>query len=435
MSINTYRGFTLRNYKEIPQIDTLSNEDIEAIDIVSQVLPFKANNYVVDELIDWNNTSTDPIFTLTFPRKEMLSYTNYNIVKEIVATGDKADIIKSVHDIRMQLNPNPAGQKENIPSVDGQELRGMQHKYRETALFFPSQGQTCHAYCTFCFRWPQFTGMIGQKFAMREADLLHRYLLQNKNITDILFTGGDPMTTTAKVMAAYIEPLLCKELSHIKNIRIGSKSLAYWPYRFLTDSDADGMLQLFEKVKKAGKHLAFQAHFNHPNELSTDAVKQAIERIQNTGAVIRTQSPLLRHINDDHKIWSDMWTEQVRLGLIPYYMFVARDTGSKAFFEVPLAEAWDIYRKANASVSGIARTVRGPSMSAEPGKVQVLGVSEIMGEKVFMLRFLQCRNPNLTDIPFFAKYDNKATWLDELVPAFGEKQFFYEKDDLISKTG
>ena len=433
MSINTYRGFTLRNYKEIPQIDALSNEDIEAIDIVSQVLPFKANNYVVDELIDWDKTSTDPIFTLTFPRKEMLSDTNYNTVKELVATGDKAAIIKSVHDIRMQLNPNPAGQKENIPSVDGQELRGMQHKYRETALFFPSQGQTCHAYCTFCFRWPQFTGMSGQKFAMREADLLHKYLLENKNITDVLFTGGDPMTTTAKVMSAYIEPLLSKDLSHIKNIRIGSKSLAYWPYRFLTDRDADEMLQLFEKVKKAGKHLAFQAHFNHPTELSTDAVKQAIERIQNTGAVIRTQSPLLRHINDDHKIWSDMWTEQVRLGLIPYYMFVARDTGSKAFFEVPLAEAWDIYRKANSTVSGIARTVRGPSMSAEPGKVQVLGVSEVMGEKVFMLRFLQCRNPNLTDIPFFAKYDNKATWLDELEPAFGEKQFFYEKDNLIDK--
>lgn len=130
-----------------------------------------------------------------------------------------------------------------------------------------------------------------------------------------------------------------------------------------------------------------------------------------------------------------MWTEQVRLGLIPYYMFVARDTGSKSFFEVPLAKSWEIYRDAIAAVSGIARTVRGPSMSAAPGKVQVLGVNKVNGEKVFMLRFLQCRNPDLTNIPFFAKYDNKATWLDELVPAFGEKQFFYEKDDLISKTG
>lgn len=435
MTINKYRGFTLRNFKNIPQIGSLSQKDIEAINIVGQVLPFKVNNYVTDELIDWNNIPDDPIFTLTFPRREMLSEENYNKVSELLATSDKATLIKAIHNIRMQLNPNPAGQKKNIPTVDGQQLHGMQHKYRETALFFPSQGQTCHAYCTFCFRWPQFSGMSGLKFAMREADLLHKYLLTDKNITDVLFTGGDPMTTTAKVMSSYIEPLLDKKFSHIKNIRIGSKSLAYWPYRFLTDKDADEMLLLFEKVKKAGKHLAFQAHFNHPTELSTDAVKQAIERIQNTGAIIRTQSPLLRYINDDYKIWKKMWTEQVRLGLIPYYMFVARDTGSKSFFEVPLAKSWEIYRDAIAAVSGIARTVRGPSMSAAPGKVQVLGVNKVKGEKVFMLRFLQCRNPDLTNIPFFAKYDNKATWLDELVPAFGEKQFFYEKDDLISKTG
>jgi hypothetical protein len=127
--------------------------------------------------------------------------------------------------------------------------------------------------------------------------------------------------------------------------------------------------------------------------------------------------------------------EQVRLGLIPYYMFVARDTGSKEFFDVPLEKAWDIFRKAYRSVSGVSRTVRGPSMSAGPGKVQVLGVTEVHGEKVFVLRFIQCRNPKLIDIPFFAKYDKKATWFDELVPAFGEKEFFFQKDNLLGKNG
>lgn len=434
MNNNKYRSFTLHNYKNIPQIANLSEEDAEAIDVVGRVLPFKVNNYVIEQLIDWNNIPDDPIFTLTFPRKEMLAKSNYRKVKEAIATSDEEKIKYIIHNIRMSLNPNPAGQKGNIPTIDGQRLHGMQHKYRETALFFPSQGQTCHSYCTFCFRWPQFAGMNGMKFAMREADLLHKYLLKKTNTTDILFTGGDPMTTTAKIMSAYIEPLLTKEFDHIKNIRIGSKSLSYWPYRFLTDRDADDMLKLFEKVKKAGKHLAFQAHFNHPKELSTEAVRHAIERIQNTGAIIRTQSPLLRYINDNHRVWSEMWSEQVRLGLVPYYMFIARDTGSKAFFEVPLTKAWDIFRRAYSNVSGIARTVRGPSMSAEPGKIHVIGETEVNGEKVFVLRFLQCRNPQLVDIPFFAKYDSKATWFDQLKPAFGEEQFFFEKNNLISKS-
>ena len=129
-----------------------------------------------------------------------------------------------------------------------------------------------------------------------------------------------------------------------------------------------------------------------------------------------------------------MWTKQVELGMIPYYMFIARDTGSKSFFEVPLARSWRIFQKAYSNVSGICRTVRGPSMSANPGKVQVLGISEIKGEKVFVLRFLQCRNPNYVDIPFFAKYDGRATWINQLIPAFGEEQFFFEKDNLLSSS-
>lgn len=429
-----YKIFTLHNFEQLSEINKLTDKDIEAIKVVGSVLPFKANNYVVEQLIDWNNVPNDPIFTLTFPREKMLSRSHYRQVKAALGSNDKEKLVQTVHAIRMRLNPNPAGQEFNVPFIDGQRLDGMQHKYRETALFFPSQSQTCHAYCTFCFRWPQFTGIRNLRFAMKEADLLHKYLARNKRITDLLLTGGDPMTTRASVLTRYIEPLLSKEFDHIKNIRVGSKSLAYWPYRYLTDKDSDELLTLFEKVGKAGKHLAFQAHFNHPTELKTDVVKQAIDRIRNTGAIIRSQSPLLRHINDDYKVWAEMWRKQVELGVIPYYMFIARDTGSKSFFEVPLSRAWRIFQKAYTNVSGICRTVRGPSMSANPGKVQVLGIAELKGEKVFVLRFLQCRNPNLVDIPFFAKYNARATWLDELEPAFGEEKFFYEKNNLIDSS-
>ncbi|MDD2476015.1 MAG: lysine 2,3-aminomutase [Dysgonamonadaceae bacterium] len=432
MQENRYRAYNLNNYKELPQISKLSPQDIEAIDVVGRVLPFKANNYVVEELIDWNNIPNDPIFTLTFPRKEMLSVSHYNQVLKLITHDTNDPIYKEkINKIRMKLNPNPAGQEYNVPSLYGKKLHGIQHKYRETVLFFPSQGQTCHAYCTFCFRWPQFSGMSELKFAMKEADLLHKYLLRRPKVTDVLFTGGDPLTVNSKILSNYIEPLLTKEFSHIRTIRIGSKALSYWPYRFLTDNDADNLIGLFERVKKAGKNLAFQAHFNHPAELSTEAVKLAIERIQNTGAQIRTQSPLLKRINNHPDIWAEMWEKQVDLGCIPYYMFIARDTGSKAFFEVPLDKAWDIFRKAYSRVSGIARTVRGPSMSAFPGKVLITGVTEVKGEKVFVLKFIQCRNPKLVGIPFLAKYNENATWLDQLEPAFGEKEFFYEKDNLL----
>ena len=425
---NQLKTYTLNNYQSIPQITNIPQEFIRDIEVVGHVLPFKTNNYVVDELIDWNNVETDPIFTLNFPRKGMLDKKHYAAVENLLDKGaDKSILDRKIQEIRLSLNPNPAGQEHNVPYLGEIKLKGIQHKYPETVLFFPSQGQTCHAYCTFCFRWPQFTGISGLKFAMKEVDLLLNYLKTHKEVTDILFTGGDPMVMTAPTLAAYIRPLLHPEFSHIRSIRIGTKSLAYWPYRYLTNKDSDEIIGLFDEIVKAGKNLSIQAHFNHPKELSTDAVRQAISRIRNTGAQIRTQSPLLRHINDKPELWAEMWRTQVDLGCIPYYMFIARDTGAKHYFELPLDKCWQIFRRAYRKVSGLCRTVRGPSMSDHAGKIQVLGVQEIKGEKIFVLRFIQGRNPKWVDIPFFAKYNPKATWFDQLNPAFGEEKFFFQE--------
>ena len=239
------KTYTLQNYRTIPQIATLKESDIEAIEVVGRVLPFKTNNYVVNELIDWTRTDDDPIFTLNFPRREMLEKKHYQAVKRMLDEGvDKATLDRKIHEIRLELNPNPAGQEHNVPTLDAVKLKGIQHKYPETVLFFPSQGQTCHAYCTFCFRWPQFSGMSGLKFAMKESDLLLKYLKIHRQVSDVLFTGGDPMTMSASVLIAYIEPLLAPGFEHIHTIRIGTKSLAYWPYRYTTDADSEDIIPL-----------------------------------------------------------------------------------------------------------------------------------------------------------------------------------------------
>ncbi|MGD9098905.1 MAG: lysine 2,3-aminomutase [Anaerolineae bacterium] len=425
-----YKPYTLRNLGQVPQIQRLSEQQRFEIQVAARVFPFRTNNYVTEELIDWKDVPNDPVFGLSFPQERMLSPYHFEQVAALVGNGgDERQIRATANKIRFELNPHPAGQMEcNRPSLEGKILPGMQHKYRETVLFFPSQGQTCHAYCTFCFRWPQFVGIDELKFAAREIGSLIHYVSQHADIADILFTGGDPLVMKTKTLASYIRPLLQANIPHLTTIRIGTKSLAQWPYRFLSDDDADELLDLFSRVTQSGRHLAIMAHFNHPHELKTDAVHQAIARIQKTGAQIRTQSPLLAHINDESKVWVEMWKEQVRLGCVPYYMFVARNTGAQHYFGVPLVQAWRIFRQAYQAVSGLARTVRGPVMSAHPGKLQVLGVSEINGEKVFVLRFLQGRDPDWVLRPFFAKYDSKAIWFDELKPAFGEEKFYFEQD-------
>ncbi|GAB3019416.1 KamA family radical SAM protein [Niabella terrae] len=426
---HTYKAYSLHNFRQIPQLSGLPEALLQDIEIVGHVLPFKTNNYVVNELINWENVPNDPIFILTFPQKDMLLEQHYKKMKSVLQSGaTKEDIKKTANEIRAVLNPHPAGQLEhNVPLLDGQKLTGIQHKYRETVLFFPGQGQTCHAYCSFCFRWPQFVGIDEWKFAMKETELLIQYLKEHPEVTDLLFTGGDPMIMKNKIFATYIDAVLEADIPNLKTIRIGTKALGYWPYKFLTDDDATDTLKTFERIVQKGINLSIMAHFNHYREMETEAVKAAIKRALSTGAQIRTQSPIMRHINDNVNVWSKMWRKQVDMGCIPYYMFVARDTGAQHYFSISLVKAWEIFRKAYSRVSGVCRTVRGPSMSAGPGKIQMLGVSDAGNEKIMTFRFLQGRDPDWAARPFFAKYNPDAVWLDELEPAFETDKFFFEK--------
>lgn len=424
------RIYTERTWEQIPHLQHLDKAFCDAMRVVAKVLPFRVNSYVLEHLIDWDCVPDDPIFRLVFPQPAMLASDDFSDVQALVAQGSaSAQLCRVINDIRQRLNPHPAGRQQlNVPEAAQGGVAGLQHKYPQTVLFFPSSGQTCHTYCTFCFRWPQFVGIKDWRFAAQEATGVHRYLRQHREVSDLLVTGGDPLVSKTRHLSAYLEPLLKPEFDHLQNIRIGTKSLTYWPFRFLVDDDADDLLRLFERLTAAGKHVALMAHYNHWRELEPEPARRAIQRIRGTGATIRAQGPLLAHINDDAAIWIRLWTEQVRQGIVPYYMFVERNTGPHGYFAVPLHKALEMYRVALRAVSGLARTVRGPVMSAGPGKIEITDVTRIQEQPVFALRFLQARYPQWCHRLFFARLDAQATWLSDLRPAFGERAFFFEPD-------
>lgn len=406
----------------IPQLQRLPETERLAMKAVASVLPFRVNRYVLDELIDWSAVPDDPMFRLTFPQRGMLAADDFDEMYDLVSRGASSGAISAAaRSIQRRLNPHPAGQVE----LNSTSVPGIQHKYRETVLLFPNQGQTCHAYCTYCFRWAQFVGLDDLKFSSREPERLADYVRSHPEIRSVLFSGGDPMVMGTNVMRRYVEPLL--EIEHLQSIRFGTKAVAYWPHRFVHGDDADDLLGLFDEIIATGKHVAVMGHYSHPRELSTEVAQQAVRRITSTGALVRTQAPLVRHVNDDAKVWSELWHQQVSLGAVPYYFFIERDTGPRQYFEVPLARALEIFSDAYRQLSGLGRTVRGPSMSCTPGKVLVDGVAEVAGQKVFVLKMLQARNPAWVNRIFFAEFDERATWMDHLRPAFGASEFFFEQ--------
>lgn len=420
--------YTQKNIDEAPQAKVLSQEQLFEIKLMARILPFRVNNYVLDQLIDWENAPDDPIFRMMFPNREMISTEDYNKIESLVQkNAPEAEIERCAYEIRTKLNPHPSGQaKYNVPEHNGTRLEGAQHKYKETVLLFPSEGKICFSYCMFCFRWAQFVETNEPVFLLDNQKNFFDYLATHKDITDLLITGGDPMVMKASTLEQYINELCKPQYDHIKNIRIGTKSLSFWPHRFTSDPDADDLLALFEKLIKAGKHVAFMVHFNHYREMENKTVSQAIERIKERGIILRSQSPILRNVNDNPAIWAKLWRKQLAKGIIPYYMFIERNTGANQYYELPLVQIYEIFRKAVQEVSGLGRTVKGPVMSANIGKVEILGKRKVAGEEALVLRYVQCRDPELNYIPFLAESIPGATWFDDLKPLEKSDEIFFK---------
>jgi KamA family protein len=417
--ISTFRAISLRDLDPLLARAGMDPDERLSTRAVAEVFPFRTNSYVVENLIDWSATPDDPIYRLTFPQPGMLTAPDLARMRRLlIDDAPAAEVHAAVTEIRARLNPHPGGQVElNEPHLNGQRLPGLQHKYAQTLLVFPRQGQTCHAYCQYCFRWPQFVGEPDLRMATSDVDSMTAYIKHHPEIDNVLLTGGDPLIMSSDTLRRYIEPLV--RIDNITAIRIGTKALSYWPARFVTDRDADDLLALFADVGRAGKQLAVMAHFSHPRELAPPVVQAAIDRIRATGATIRCQAPLIRGVNDRVDDWAELWRAVTARGMVPYYMFVERDTGAQHHFAVPLLRGYEIFRDAYAQVSGLARTVRGPVMSATDGKVCLDGTAEIAGERVFVLHYLQARDPDLVGRPFFAQLDPAATWFTDLKPAFG----------------
>jgi L-lysine 2,3-aminomutase len=406
-----YRAYGSSALEEIGSRYGVARELIDDIRVVATVFPFRVNRYVLDELIDWTDVPRDPIFALTFPRREMLRPSDFAEIRQ--ALRDGAPVAPLAQAILNRLNPHGSDQARNVPSLGGRRVNGLQHKYDESLLVFPAAAQTCHSFCTFCFRFAQFVPTRAGRFELRDPAALREYLLAHPEVSDVIYTGGDPFIAASAVLRKFVEPVLA--IPTVRSVRFGTKSLAYWPQRFTTDGDAGDLLALLREIVASGRHVAVMYNSTHPRELQTPEARAAIARVRETGAEIRTQTPIMPGINDDADLWRRLWTEQTRLGCVPYYAFMPRDTGSP-IFELPIARALRILRDAARDLPGIAKTARGPVMSTSYGKIEVVGETTLAGRRAFVLRFVRGADRRSTGETFLAAYDPQATWIDELQP-------------------
>lgn len=358
----------IRTLEKIPQ---LSQKEKEKLKPVCEKFTIRVNEYYMS-LIDWDDPD-DPIRRIVIPE-----------IGELKEWG--------------HLDASNEHAYTKVP--------GLEHKYEYTALLLVNH--ICGGYCRFCFRKRIF--MDENEEVVTDVQPGIEYIRNHKKITNVLLTGGDPLLLSTKRLEKIISQL--REIDHVQIIRIGSKMPAFNPFRILNDPK---LLALFDRYSTFDKKIYIMTHFNHPREL-TDYALQALHLLQKAGVTTANQTPLIRGVNDDPDVLSELFRKLSFIGVPPYYVFQCRPTLGNFSYSIRLEKAYKIFEQARMRTSGLGKRARFV-MSHHSGKIEVVGKTE---DYIFM-RYHRSADPNEKAKFIVVKSNPTAYWFDdyeELVDAY-----------------
>jgi len=353
--------------RKLEQIEQLSEDTCKELAPVVRKFQFRANDYYLG-LINWDDPD-DPIRKIVLPDiRELDSF------GELDASEEESNYVAP----------------------------GCQHKYPHTVLLLCNE--VCGAYCRFCFRKRLF--MDENDEVVNDVTEGIEYIRRNKQVTNVLLTGGDPLLMSTRRLEQILRPL--RKIDHVGIIRIGSKIPAFNPYRIIDDAD---LIPMLSRYSTRQKRVYIMAHFTVVQEL-TDRAILAMDLLRKSGVATVNQTPIIRGINDKPEQLTALMRKLSFIGVPPYYFFQCRPTEGNRPFELPLVETYLAFVNAKKMVSGLAKRAR-LVMSHARGKVEMVGLTE----RFMYMRFHRAKDPADEELFMIFHRDDEAYWLDELVPA------------------
>ena len=287
--------------RNLSKLEQLSPSERAQLEPVAEQYVFRANDYYL-KLIDWDDPD-DPIRQLIIPRVE-----ESNEWGRLDASNEEAVTV----------------------------ARGVQHKYTDTVLLLCNE--VCGAYCRYCFRKRLF--MDENDEATNDVSEGLKYIAEHPEVTNVLLTGGDPLLMSTRRLVEIFSAL--REIPHVKIIRMGSKMPAFDPFRVLND---EALHEAFRTYSTPEQRIYLMAHFDHPRELTAEAI-QSIDTCIKNGVICVNQCPMIRGINDSAEVLSELYERLSFIGCPPYYLFQGRPTAGNEPYEVPMVRAWTIFQEA-----------------------------------------------------------------------------------------
>jgi lysine 2,3-aminomutase len=252
--------------------------------------------------------STDPIFRMSVPQAQELIDPPF-------------------------LSADPLEECRDMP------VPGMVHRYPDRALVIATT--TCSTYCRHCTR-KRIAGTRETSITKRRLDQVVAYLAEHPQISDVIISGGDPLTMSTEQLETVLSRL--RQVPSVQIIRIGTRVPVVLPQRV-----TDDLCQMLRKYHP----VWINTHFNHPQELTAESA-QACRRLADAGVPLGNQSVLLRGVNDDPRIIEQLCRGLVRMRVRPYYLYQCDLVRGVEHFRTPLSCGMEIMEYLRGRLSGLA---------------------------------------------------------------------------------
>lgn len=220
----------------------------------------------------------------------------------------------------------------------------------------------CASYCRFCTRGRQ-VGLIKSNQLSTKAVIANQHFLSDKQIkqvfnflkdkkaiNELIISGGDPLSTPQLYLNKIIDGLSnLQKTNDLSIIRIGtrlpiSNPLIIKPWHY----------QLLAKIKNP----YLMVHINHPLELTSETLETLNNFRRISGAIIMSQTVLLKGVNDDVQTLHNLFVKMTAEGIRPYYLYQNDPVYWAKHFTVPIKKAIEIWEQLRPKLSGLAATAR-----------------------------------------------------------------------------
>ncbi len=290
----------VRDVREIPGLTEEQYQQLEAID---EEYPFFTTPYYLSLIEKWD--ASDPIFLQQMPDAREFENPNF-------------------------LEDDPLDEEDDMP------VPHLTHRYPDRVLFVVTH--TCAMYCRFCTRKRK----VGKNPVPRPEELQRAidYIAEHEEIRDVLLSGGDPLTLTDSALEWIVSRL--RAIPHVELIRIGSKIPCVNPERITP-----------ELCKMLAKYHPFylNTHFNHPRELTPEAVR-ACGLLVDHGIPVGCQTVLLRGVNDDPEVMKELMHALLKARVKPYYIYQADLVKGTDYFRTSVQKGLEIIESLQGHTTG-----------------------------------------------------------------------------------